>query len=85
MKKLLVLLLIAFVLFSATGCLKVRKVIQERTDQTVSGNQGVIYEKTDQPEGSGEIHPFRGAYRAFGIFNNPLCDGLCAGSDPSGR
>lgn len=46
MKKLLVLLLVAFVLFSVTGCLKVRKVIQERTDQTVRGNQGVIYGET---------------------------------------
>lgn len=43
MRKIVVLLLVAFVLFSATGCMKVRKVIRERVDQEVTGNQGVIY------------------------------------------
>ena len=47
MKKFWLLLMSAIIITSLTGCITVRKVVRERVDQDVSGNQGYLVGGSD--------------------------------------
>jgi len=49
MRKAIFLLLVSFLAVSATGCVTAKKVVRERVDQNLSGNQGYLQGASSEP------------------------------------
>jgi len=49
MRKAIFLLLVSFLAVSATGCVTAKKVVRERVDQNLSGNQGYLQGTPSEP------------------------------------